>query len=93
MAQPTREEQIRAIDTAAQKDKTRWFIIMFAIMAAIVAAAVLAFVIFGTGALIAGLIGGIIGLAITAKLCMAQIGKINQRHKADLNKLDNKGHY
>ena len=89
----TKEEEILAIDKRAKSDKTRWFIIMFAIMAAIVGLAVLAYVIFGTGALVAGLIGGIIGLAITAKLCMAQIGRINDRYKADLNKLDNKGHY
>ncbi len=92
MAQ-TREEQILEIDARAKKDKKRWLFIMFGIMAAIVAVAAALIAVIGLQAAVAGLIGGIIGLAITAKLCMAQIGKINERHRNDLNKLDNKGHY
>ncbi|MBE6768347.1 MAG: hypothetical protein E7549_05475 [Ruminococcaceae bacterium] len=92
MAQ-TREEQILEIDARAKKDKQRWLFIMFGIMAAIVAVAAALIAVIGLQAAVAGLIGGIIGLAITAKLCMAQIGKINERHRNDLNKLDNKGHY
>lgn len=92
MAQ-TREEQILAIDERAKKDKKRWLIIMLCIMAAIVGIAAALIAIIGLQAAVAGLIGGIIGLAITAKLCMAQIAKINERHRNDLNKLDNKGHY
>lgn len=92
MAQ-TREEQILAIDARAKKDKQRWLFIMLGIMVAIVAVAAALIAIIGLQAAVAGLIGGIIGLAITAKLCMAQIGKINERHRNDLNKLDNKGHY
>ena len=92
MAQ-TREEQIWKIDARAKKDKQRWLIIMLSIMVAIVAIAAVLIAVIGLQAAVAGLIGGIIGLAITAKLCMAQIGKINERHRNDLNKLDNKGHY
>ncbi len=89
----TREEQMLEIDARAKKDKQRWLIIMLCIMAAIVGAAAVLIAIIGLQAAVAGLIGGIIGLAITAKLCMAQIAKINERHRNDLNKLDNKGHY
>ncbi len=89
----TREEQIKDIDLRAKKDKKRWIIIMLCIMAGIVGVAAILIAIIGLQAAVAGLIGGIIGLAITAKLCMAQIGKINERHRNDLNKLDNKGHY
>lgn len=89
----TREEQIREIDMCAKKDKKRWIIIMLCIMAGIVGVAAALIAIIGLQAAVAGLIGGIIGLAITAKLCMAQVGKINERHRNDLNKLDNKGHY
>ena len=89
----TKEEQILAIDERAKKDKQNWLLIMLGIMVAIVGVAVALIVIIGLQAAVAGLIGGIIGLAITAKLCMAQIGKINERHRNDLNKLDNKGHY
>ncbi len=89
----TREEQIREIDVRAKKDKKRWIIIMLCIMAGIVGVAAALIAIIGLQAAVAGLIGGIIGLAITAKLCMAQVGKINERHRNDLNKLDNKGHY
>ncbi len=92
MAQ-TREEQIRAIDERAKKDKRNWLLIMVGIMVAIVGVAAALIAIFGLQAAVAGLIGSIIGLAITAKLCMAQIGKINERYRNDLNKLDNKGHY
>lgn len=89
----TREEQILAIDTRAKKDKQKWLFIMLGIMVAIVGVAATMIIVIGLQAAVAGLIGGIIGLAITAKLCMAQIGKINERHRNDLNKLDNKGHY
>ncbi len=89
----TREEQILEIDACAKKDKNRWLAIMLCIMAAIIGVAMALIAIIGLQAAVAGLIGGIIGLAITAKLCMAQIAKINERHRNDLNKLDNKGHY
>ena len=89
----TREEQILEIDARAKKDKQRWLFIMLGIMVAIIAVAAAMIAIIGLGAAVAGLIGGIIGLAITAKLCMAQIAKINERHRNELNKLDNKGHY
>ena len=89
----TREEQLRAIDERAKSDKKKWLLIMLLIMAAIVGIVVAMIVIIGLGAAVAGFIGGVIGLAITAKLCMAQIAKINDRHRNDINKLDNKGHY
>lgn len=88
----TKEEQIREIDERAKKDKKKWLLIMVAIMAVIVIIAAVVAVI-SLAAAPAALIAAIIGLAITAKLCMEQVGKINQRHKNDLNKLDNKGHY
>lgn len=91
MAQ-TKEEQILAIDARAKKDKKRWLLIMAAIMLAIVAVAAVVAVVSLAAAPVA-LIAAIIGLAITAKLCMEQIAKVNERHKNDLNKLDNKGHY
>lgn len=89
----TREEQMLEIDARAKKDKNRWLLIMFIIMAAIIGVAVALIAIIGLQAMVAGIIGGVIGLAIAAKLCMAQIAKINERHRNDLNKLDNKGHY
>ena len=89
----TREEQMLEIDARAKKDKKRWLLIMLAIMAAIIVIAVALIFFIGLEAMVASIIGGVIGLAIAAKLCMAQIGKINERHRNDLNKLDNKGHY
>ena len=89
----TREEQMLEIDARAKKDKNRWLLIMLFIMAAIIGAAATLIAIFKLDAAVYAFIGLIIGLAITAKLCMAQIAKINERHRNDLNKLDNKGHY
>ena len=89
----TREEQMLEIDARAKKDKKRWLLIMLAIMAAIIVVAVALIAIIGLQAMVASIIGGVIGLAIAAKLCMAQVAKINERHRNDLNKLDNKGHY
>ncbi len=88
----TREEQIRAIDDRAAKDKKRWLCIMAAIMVVIAAVSAVVAVV-NLAAAPAALIAAVIGLAITAKLCMEQVAKVNERHKNDLNKLDNKGHY
>jgi len=88
----TKEEQIRDNDERAMIDKKKWLLIMAGIMSFIVAVAAVVAII-SLAAAPAALIAAIIGLAITAKLCMEQVGKINERHKNDLNKLDNKGHY
>ena len=91
MARESKSEQIRLIDEKAKKDKKRWLLIMAAIMAAIVAVVVVICMVSLKSAP-AALLGGVIGLAITAKLCMERVGKVNEWYKSELNRLENKGY-
>ena len=91
MARESKSEQIRLIDEKAKKEKKRWMLIMVAIMAVIVVVA--AVVSMNSLKMLPGaIIAGVIALAITAKLCMERVGKVNDWHKSELNRLENKGY-
>ena len=84
-----KQQEIMAdIDLRAKKDKTRWTIIMIAIMAAEIAVA--AVVGLSSMKLLPyAFIFAIIAVAITAKLCMGQIGKILTRQQNERRRVDN----
>lgn len=92
MDKTQQQAAMERIDRETKKGKRKWLIIMIAIIAVVVGAAVGVSVWnleYGTYALIFG----IIGTAITAKLCMAQVGKVLERQRAEREKLDTGGKF
>lgn len=81
------------IDKKASRDKRKWLMIMILIMAAIITACVLVSVLGGLQLAPYALIFAIIAVAITAKLCVAQMGKVLERQRNEREKLDTNGSF
>lgn len=91
--QNRQEQQMEHIERQARQDRRRWLMIMIALMAVEIAAAVLVSVFAGMKYAPYALIFAIIALAITAKLCVDQMGRVMQRQRTEKEKLDNNGSF
>lgn len=87
------ERQMQEIERRARQGKRRWLLIMLAIMAALVAAAVLVCVFGGMQCAPYAIIFVVIALAITAKLCVGQMGKVMERQRTEKENLDGDGRF
>jgi len=78
------------IDRETKAGKRKWLIVMIAIIAVVTGISVGVFLWnmeYGPYALIFFIVGN----AIAAKLCMAQVGKVLERQRAEREKLDTGG--
>lgn len=87
----SQEEKMQQIEKRARRDRARWVGIMVGLMAAEIAAAVLVSVWGGMKYAPYAFIFAIIAVAIAAKLCVDQMGKVMQRQRVEKDKLDNEG--
>lgn len=87
------EEKMLKIEREARRGKQKWLFIMLGIMAVVIAAAVLVSVVGGLQYATYAFIAAIILLAITAKLCVAQMGKVLERQHSEKQKLDGDGSF
>ena len=86
------EEQMRRIDDEAKKGKRKWTLIMLVIV--LVELGIAAGVaMIGMEYAPYALIFAIISVAITAKLCVAQMGKVLERQRSEREKMDTSGRF
>lgn len=83
---------MRQIDLTAKKGKRKWIVIMLLIMVAVIGVAI-GISCLGMQYAPYALIFAIIALAITAKLCVAQMGKVLERQRSEREKLDTSGSF
>lgn len=81
------------IEQEARRGKRKWLLIMLAIMAVVIAASIVVSIVGGMQYAPYALIAAIIAVAITAKLCVDQMGKVMEWQKSEKSKLDSNGSF
>lgn len=84
--------KMQEIDRRAAQDKRRWLIIMLLIIAAVLALTVTVSIL-SMQLLPYAFIFAIIAVAITVKLCVAQMGKVLEKQKSERQRLDDDGRF
>ena len=87
------EAQMLKIEQDTKKAKRKWVLIMLLIMAAFIGVSVGVSVIFGLKVAPYAFIFAIVTVAITGKLCMAQLGKVLEKQRNEREKLDTGGDF